>query len=489
VPRPLREQFAVATLLLLIPVGAVITWAARETYRGQVVELQRESHRLAYAVAAHVDAVAELGPVDAAQLNPFLDRIPLPPGAFLTITDERQQVITSRNSQGRSVEEHAEGIAIAGRGPWTVTVGIPTSEAARRTAPIYQQTVLISGVAMLMMFAIQVVFVRRWLRSLVALERTADRVGRGDLSPLPPMPMPSRELEHLRDAFADMVEKLRAAREAIARQIEEERRMREELESLHLQVIRQERLAAIGLLLSGIAHELNNPLQVVSGFAELLQRNADLQPEIRADLQIIQKESRRASGIIRNLSRFGRQQSLTPVPVELGDVIGSVLELRQRRLQELGVVLDIEDAATHPVSAVFAELQQVLLNFVVNAEQAIAGNPPESRRIIVRTADEDDRVRLEVEDAGPGVKPEDEAKLFQPFFTTKPIGEGTGLGLSVSYGIVKTYGGTIGYRRAASGGAIFFFVLPRRTEDTDVVLRRPDRPATEEKIPEDATDD
>jgi two-component system NtrC family sensor kinase len=247
--------------------------------------------------------------------------------------------------------------------------------------------------------------------------------------------------------------------------------MRGELESLHQQVIRQERLAAIGLLLSGIAHELNNPLQVVSGFAELLQRNADLQPAIRADLEVIRKESRRASGIIRNLSRFGRQQSLNPVPVDLGDVIGSVLELRQRRLQEAGIVLDIEESATHPVSAVFAELQQVLLNFVVNAEQAIADNPPGARRIVVRTADEDDRVRLEVEDTGPGVKPEDESKLFQPFFTTKPIGEGTGLGLSVSYGIVKTYGGTIGYRRADSGGAVFFFVLPRHVDEVRAAPR------------------
>jgi C4-dicarboxylate-specific signal transduction histidine kinase len=272
--------------------------------------------------------------------------------------------------------------------------------------------------------------------------------------------MPTRELEHLRDAFREMVVKLRDAREAIARQVEEERRMRREVESLQQQVIRQERLAAIGLLLSGIAHELNNPLQAISGFAELLQRDRDVRPDVRADLALIQKESARASGIIRNLSRFSRQQHSAPTTVLLGDVVSSVIELRQRRLQEQGVTFEIEERATRPVVAVLTELQQVVLNFVVNAEQAVAAAPPSERRIRVRTSDTADGVMLEVEDSGPGVPPEHEAKLFQPFFTTKPVGEGTGLGLSVSYGIVHSFGGTIGYSRSSLGGARFYFELP-----------------------------
>ena len=101
--------------------------------------------------------------------------------------------------------------------------------------------------------------------------------------------------------------------------------------------------------------------------------------------------------------------------------------------------------------AVLAELQQVVLNFVVNAEQAIILSKRQPGRITVRTRDEGDRVILEVEDTGPGVSPEDEAKLFQPFFTTKPPGQGTGLGLSVSYGIIDSLGGRIGYRQRANG--------------------------------------
>jgi C4-dicarboxylate-specific signal transduction histidine kinase len=275
--------------------------------------------------------------------------------------------------------------------------------------------------------------------------------------------MPSSELERLRDAFREMIGRLRTARDDIAQQVEEERRIRQELESLQQQIIRQERLAAIGVLLSGIAHELNNPLQAISGFSEILQRNTGLPADVRDDLAIIQKESRRASAIIRNVSRFSRQQTARPSAVMLADLIASVLELRQRRLQEQGIALEVDDAATRPARAVFTELQQVLLNFLINAEQAITTAAPAVRRIVIRSRDAGDRVRLEVEDTGPGIAPEDESKLFQPFFTTKPLGEGTGLGLSVSYGIARAHGGTIGYARGALGGALFHVEIPAAT--------------------------
>jgi len=102
----------------------------------------------------------------------------------------------------------------------------------------------------------------------------------------------------------------------------------------------------------------------------------------------------------------------------------------------------------------------VLLNFVINAEQAITADGAGPRRIEIRTSEQGGRVRVEVEDTGPGVAPHDVSKLFQPFFTTKPVGEGTGLGLSVSYGIIQGHGGEIGYRPSETGGAVFYFELP-----------------------------
>ena len=108
----------------------------------------------------------------------------------------------------------------------------------------------------------------------------------------------------------------------------------------------------------------------------------------------------------------------------------------------------------------FTEIEQVTLNFVINAQQSIEAADRSRGRILIRVFDAGKRVRLEVQDDGPGVAPEDEAKLFQPFFTTKPVGKGTGLGLSVSYGIIESYGGTIGHRPNEWGGATFFFELP-----------------------------
>lgn len=236
--------------------------------------------------------------------------------------------------------------------------------------------------------------------------------------------------------------------------------MREELQSLQRQVIRQERLAAVGMLVSGVAHEINNPLQAILGFAELLQMQHDLPDSVNKDLALIQRESARACGIIRNLALFARQQPGQAATIKLGDIIRSVSELRLRRLQSEDIELLVEDQATRPVMAVFTELQQVVLNFVVNAEQVILASGRLPGRITVRTRDERRRVVLEVEDTGTGVDPEHEAKLFQPFFTTKPVGEGTGLGLSVSYGIIDSMGGHMGYRPAPAGGAIFYFELP-----------------------------
>jgi C4-dicarboxylate-specific signal transduction histidine kinase len=460
--RPLREQLAVATLLLLVPLSGVMTWAAGTTYSDQVAQLDREASRLASAIAAHID---QTGSEDPAALREFLQKLRFADGAEVTILDARNQMVApSHATSDREVEEKARGSAHVPRLDWTVSVGIPTSVAWGRTEPIYRRMIGITAIATLIMLGLEAFFLRRYLGALIHLERSADRVGAGDLSTVPFEPMPSREFEHVRDAFSGMVENLREARESIARQVDEERRIRRELESLQQQLIRQERLAAIGVLLSGIAHELNNPLQAISGFAELLQRQPELGPDVRADLALIKKESGRASAIIRNLSRFSRQQGSQPSAIYLRDVVASVVELRQRRFQEQGIALDVDEQSSQPTLAVMNELQQVLLNFVINAEQALAFATSTDRRIAIRTHDTNAGVALEVEDNGPGVRSEDESKLFQPFFTTKPIGEGTGLGLSVSYGIVRSYGGTIGYRRSDRGGAVFYFELPIAAE-------------------------
>ena len=451
-------------LALLVPVVIVLAFVSVRTYREQVDRLRQDASSRAILIAAHID---ETAPEGDPRLGSFLPRLGLPPGAAVIVVDAAGATVESFQQPGGGVEERLEGVAEASSRGWTVHVGLPTELASELAGSVYQQIVLISGLATVILLVVQWIFLRRWLPSLRRFEHDVDRVGRGDLTTPDPVPMPSRELAHLREAFSGMVDRLRKAQASIAEQVKEERRMRQEVESLQQQVIRQERLAAIGVLLSGIAHELNNPLQAISGFSDLLRRDPDISEAVRADLALIQKESARASAIIRNLSRFGRQQGTEPSLVLTTEVIGSVVELRHRRLQEQNIDLQLDERATRPVRAVFTELQQVLLNFVINAEQAIIAGSPAERRIVIRTRDQDEGIVIEVEDTGPGVPAADESKLFQPFFTTKAVGEGTGLGLSVSYGIVRSLGGNIGYRSGAKGGAVFFVELP------DLNLERP----------------
>lgn len=425
-----------------------------------------------------------------------LSAIPLPAGSVVTVADAQGIVIArSREASrfvGRPIEEPAVlqppadvpsavvrqgldgvprvfGNRLLGRGDWIVSVGIPTSVAWERSFPSYRRNIIIAVSATVLVLCLELLLVRRFVRAFRRLEQAAERVAGGDLTPPKPHLMPARELDRLQDTFAEMVVKLRSAQAAVQAQVAEERRMREEVQSLQRQVMRQERLAAIGVLVSGVAHELNNPLQAILGFAELLQLRDDLPDGVRGDLRLIHKESARAGAIIRNLSRFGRQQTSQPSLVRIDDVVASVVELRQRKLQEAGIHLEVQSAARAPVTAVFTELQQVLLNFVINAEQAL-GRSETARCVTIRTREMPGFVQLEVEDTGPGVPPSDESRLFQPFFTTKPVGEGTGLGLSVSYGIIQSHGGTIGYRRGAAGGAVFHFELPMAAPSAQQVI-------------------
>ena len=442
---------------------------------------------LGYPIVSAGAVVGVLGlSVHLEALERVLASIPLPPGSVVTLTDANSVVVArsldATEYVGRSVApggrarnpfdvpasailtgldgvERVFGNAVVERGPWLASVGIPVSVALSRTWPIFQRGFGIAiGTTVLIVVLLWVVG-RRWLRAFAHLDETAKRVSRGDLSALQAKPMPTEEMHRLQETVSSMITSLQKARTSIAAQVDDERRMREELQSLQQQVIRQERLAAIGVLVSGVAHELNNPLQAILGFAELLQMQKDMPEEARADLTLIQKESVRASAIIRNLSRFGRQMS-EPSPVRLRDVVASVLELRQRKLEELGIDVDIHDQSQGVVMAIFTELQQVVLNFAINAEQSIVLSNATQRSVIVRTGDRDGWAWIEVEDSGPGVPAEHEAKLFQPFYTTKPVGEGTGLGLSVSYDIIRSHNGRIGYRRGSTGGAVFFFELP-----------------------------
>ena len=144
--------------------------------------------------------------------------------------------------------------------------------------------------------------------------------------------------------------------------------------------------------------------------------------------------------------------------------------MRRHNLEKSSISIDAEVSTSSKVYANVTELEQVTLNFVINAQQAIESAGKASGRILIRLNEAGPKVRLEVQDDGPGVPRENEPKLFQPFFTTKPVGKGTGLGLSVSYGIIDSYGGTIGCHENEWNGATFFFELPVADADRGNVI-------------------
>jgi signal transduction histidine kinase len=470
----------------LVPLD--VASGSRPARRAQPADA-RDDHRLPAAYVATAYPVSGPGGLVTGTLTIFmslgrlgdaLQSLGLPPGSVAVVSDIDGRVL-AQNIPGVDARRAlfgttavvdapevvgADGLqrlhirTMADAGPWLIDVGIPSDLAFARATEGWWRTfaVIVISVAACLLGAW--FLSRRLGDSLSHLNAAAQRIAAGDFTPLTEQPMRSAEFADLQLAFGRMLQQFNASRTALDAQMAEERRIRKELESLQGQVIQQERLAAVGQLVSGVAHEINNPLQAILGFAELLQLQRDVPESVKADLQLIQKESARACAIIRNLALFARQQPGEAAPVTMTDVIRSVAELRQRRLESEDIELKIEDAAGRPVKAVLTELQQVVLNFVVNAEQAILGSGRLPGRITIRAYDRDDRVVLEVEDTGPGIADQNEAKLFQPFFTTKPVGQGTGLGLSISYGIIDSLGGTIGHRRAPAGGAIFYFELP-----------------------------
>jgi CheY-like chemotaxis protein len=219
-----------------------------------------------------------------------------------------------------------------------------------------------------------------------------------------------------------------------------------------------ERLAALGQLVSGVAHELNNPLTGILGYAQLLQ-SQPLDDDARRGVETIQSEAERAGNIIQDLLSFARRRAPVREEVDVNDLVSRVLSLRAYDLQGDNVNVQLSLAAELPaVEGDGDQLQQVFFNVLTNAIQAM--REVEQKRISVETLHEAGSVVARFADNGPGVPEEALGHVFEPFFTTKEAGEGTGLGLSISYGIINEHGGSIDLRNRPAGGAVVEIRLP-----------------------------
>jgi two-component system NtrC family sensor kinase len=227
-------------------------------------------------------------------------------------------------------------------------------------------------------------------------------------------------------------------------------------------LIQSEKLSAIGQLIAGVAHELNNPLASVLGFADYLVEGGEVPAHLAEPLRVIQQEAQRAAVIVKNLLSFARRQERDRRQLAIGTVLERTIALLRNQLLGLHVEIELSvDPDLPEIDGHFNQLQQVFLNLANNAAQAIASTGrPGGGRVVVHARRRLDGVVVDVTDDGPGIPEALHQRVFEPFFTTKPEGEGTGLGLSICVGIVKEHGGRITLQSAPGRGATFAVELP-----------------------------
>jgi len=228
---------------------------------------------------------------------------------------------------------------------------------------------------------------------------------------------------------------------------------------LSSELVHAEKLSAVGELASGVAHEINNPLTTILGLAQLMLSRPDVPAPIRERIALIADEASRAATIVQNLLMFARHYPPERRPCSLAEAVRRVIALKSYQLEQDKIEVVLELGASATVWADENQMQQVLLNLVQNAHQAMARQSGE-RRLTVRVRPRDRHVAIEVLDTGPGIAPHLLSRIFDPFFTTKAPGEGSGLGLSVSYGIVGQHGGRLYAENRPEGGAMFVVELP-----------------------------
>jgi two-component system NtrC family sensor kinase len=231
---------------------------------------------------------------------------------------------------------------------------------------------------------------------------------------------------------------------------------------LRQQLIQSEKLSAIGELISGIAHELNNPLTGVMGYSQLLQLRKDLDERARDSLLKINNLALRCQKIVQNLLSFARKQKPERILCSVNDMLERTVELRNYELSVNNIEIVRELDRNLPKTIADAhQVQQVFLNIITNAEHAMLQSHGRGRLVIrSRTETQKNRIVVEITDDGPGIPEAHLSKIFDPFFTTKEVGKGTGLGLSLSYGIIKEHGGNIYVLSKTGEGATFVIELP-----------------------------
>jgi signal transduction histidine kinase len=334
-----------------------------------------------------------------------------------------------------------------------------------------QMLLLISAMGILVGTAVVWFFVRAATQPLRALRDSAEAVGKGDFSRR--VEVNSRdECGELADVFNQMTENLKNSREQLEMTVDT-------LKTTQAQLVQSEKLSGIGEFVAGVAHELNNPLTSVMGFSELLKK-ADGNPQHQRYLDMIHKSSLRCQKVVQSLLSFARRHQPERRLSSLNELLESAAEILQYQMRTSNIeVMTRLDNSLPKVMVDPHQVQQVFLNIINNARQAIEAHRPKGW-VRLTTEKRENRARVIIEDNGPGISEANLSKVFDPFFTTKEVGRGTGLGLSLCYGIINEHGGNITVRSKLGAGSTFAIELPlvSSVESVDPSPRISEAPAS-----------
>ncbi|MCX6825928.1 MAG: ATP-binding protein [candidate division Zixibacteria bacterium] len=356
-------------------------------------------------------------------------------------------------------------------------IGLTLNNLNREIIKSQWAAAILTFIVFLSAIVIMTVFVRIITRPIETLVEATDKISKGDLTKIVNI-VQSDEIGCLAISFNRMIESLKKSQTEIEeynRTLEEKIIERtSELEEAQSHLIQSEKMAAIGQLAAGVAHELNNPLGGILGYAQFTLEKMEakeLQGITEKDLESykrylrdIEAQSRRCKTIVQNLLKFSRtSQSAESQEIDINQILQETLTFIDHQLMMKQIPLNIDlDKKLPKITGNPGQLQQVFTNIVINAMHASQSGSPisVSTRYLAPLGEFPGAIEISIADHGVGIPVENLKKIFEPFFTTKEIGKGTGLGLSVSYGIIKEHGGEIRVRSKPGEGSVFIIIMP-----------------------------
>ena len=364
--------------------------------------------------------------------------------------DRGLQAASAKQNAGITMEYEIDGTEMIGGFASVNYAGvnasaqIPKAAAYLASRSLLTRLLIVALVLLVTAALVGVLWARRITKPIEKLSSAAREIGRGHFDAT------------VNIGSADEIGELAGSFNRMAGELDQRDKALKEAEA---QLVQSEKMAAFGLLGAGIAHEAKNPLAGILGCAQLSLRKAEAGSPIHANLQLIEKETKRCKTIIENLLKFARQEKTTFEPTDVNVPLLDAMSIVRHQLELNRVKLQDDLGSSLPrIKGSANQLQQVFMNLLINAQQAMGA---EGGSVTVSSRDVDgEKVEVRVADTGPGIPKEIQWRIFDPFFTTKPNGKGTGLGLSVTYGIVKDHGGEIALESEVGSGATFIITLP-----------------------------